>query len=97
MGSAAFDIQRSAERIALFGDLDALSSCELQHALDDLDCCGLTVDLGGLAFIDSSGIRTLLAARRTHPQLRIVNPTEHHVDLFGVLGISELLLADPAI
>lgn len=49
--------------IALSGELDAHSAPEFDTLLDGIDpATSLTVDLSGVTFIDSSGLRSLVAA-----------------------------------
>src|SRR5256885_15411064 len=52
--------------LALSGELDVASDGLLDHALLQIEVDGaksFTLDLAGLTFIDSSGIRAVLAAR----------------------------------
>jgi anti-sigma B factor antagonist len=53
--------------IALVGELDIASAPELQSQLAALVADGgrLTIDLGELAFIDSTGLRVMLVTQRT--------------------------------
>jgi anti-anti-sigma factor len=95
VGPPAFEIRRSDEHLALVGELDANSSPELEAALRAEDDSPVTVDLRRLDFIDSSGIRTLLSVRRAHPTIRLINVTKQHIELFGILGITDLLLGGP--
>jgi anti-anti-sigma factor len=52
-------------RVALHGELDLASAHQMEERLASIDEQGpslLVVDLGGLIFIDSSGLRVLLLA-----------------------------------
>jgi anti-sigma B factor antagonist len=49
------------------GELDLASAVALEHRLGELtgpDVTGVTVDLGGVTFVDSAGINALLRGRR---------------------------------
>jgi anti-anti-sigma factor len=53
--------------VAPHGEIDLRNAPELQAAIDELIDDGfrqLVVDLSGVSFIDSSGVRALLVARR---------------------------------
>jgi anti-anti-sigma factor len=91
---------------AIEGEIDISNSIELEtelsHAVPN-DARGLVLDLSGVAFIDSSGIRTLfdLAARLAgHQQLlHLVLPEESHLRrTLGMLQIPAVmpLFADVA-
>jgi anti-sigma B factor antagonist/stage II sporulation protein AA (anti-sigma F factor antagonist) len=51
-----------ATTVTLEGDLDIASSARFEEAVAALGETALVVDLRGLSFIDSSGLRSLLAA-----------------------------------
>ena len=84
----------------LRGEVDILSSPELQASLNDAvaDDMDLLIDCADLTFIDSSGIAVLvrtqqmLAARGR--RLRIVNARVSTERLFQVTGLTELLHPD---
>jgi anti-anti-sigma factor len=58
------------------GELDLVSEPQLNHALDQLDGREATLDLSELAFMDSTGLRTLLGAARTHPNVKLQGPLQ---------------------
>jgi anti-sigma B factor antagonist len=67
--------------VAVSGEVDESNADEIARALDDLarsDGQGLVIDLSGLDFIGSAGIRALLSVNRTVPAsaglIRIVAP-----------------------
>jgi anti-sigma B factor antagonist len=62
------DMVRAGDRlvISLHGDLDLANAPMLQSALDDLelgDAATVVLDLHEVAFIDSTGLRTIFSAR----------------------------------
>jgi anti-sigma B factor antagonist len=78
MADLDFDLTVTQEEgaccVALRGELDLGSAEQLERALDE---CGddILLDLRGLTFMDSTGVRVLLeAAERGAPGLRIVPP-----------------------
>jgi anti-anti-sigma factor len=50
------------------------------------------IDLGGVTFIDSSGLRALVKVKRTHPAVRVTNPTANVVRLLEVTGLSQVVI-----
>ena len=67
-------------RVALRGELDLATAGRLRAALDDAAPQPAVVDLRGLTFMDSTGVRTLLQASedaaRTGWDLRFVMPVD---------------------
>ena len=52
-------------RLTLEGELDLASSVDVEQQLGAIEAAGpsrIVIDLGGLAFIDSTGLRTLIQA-----------------------------------
>lgn len=77
-----FEMRRSYDgdgvlRLSLLGELDLAGAAELESCLRELSSAGTPVrlDLSGLEFTDSTGLRTLItcaeAARRDQWQLEI--------------------------
>jgi anti-sigma B factor antagonist len=92
-------------RLALVGEVDYLTTPALRQAISDVLNAGpiahLVLDLRGLTLIDSTGIGTLVIARRictelgTKLHIRSANPFISRV-LHGV-GVGELLDPEPTI
>jgi anti-anti-sigma factor len=62
-------------RPAIKGELDLSAVAELDAWLASLGDGPISVDLSGVTFLDSSGLRSLLNARRRNPGLRVVDPS----------------------
>jgi anti-sigma B factor antagonist len=92
-------IERAHQRVWLHGELDLAAFDDvlhtLAHTLAELDGQTILLDLAGVTFIDSTGLRTLMAARRDHAQLSVVNPSGVVVRLLDMTGTSELVLGEP--
>jgi anti-anti-sigma factor len=58
------------------GELDLVSEPQLTHALDELGGREATLDLSELAFMDSTGLRALLGAARTYPNVKLQGPLQ---------------------
>jgi anti-anti-sigma factor len=62
------------------GELDLVSETELNQALEQTAGREATLDLSELAFMDSTGLRTLLGAARTYPNLKLQGPLQPPVE-----------------
>jgi anti-sigma B factor antagonist len=64
------DTQHGLITVRLFGELDLASSTAVQTVLDEAvaDSPLTVVDLGGLDFMDSTGLRLLASAQKTAEQ-----------------------------
>jgi anti-anti-sigma factor len=58
------------------GELDLVSEPQLNQALDHLQGREATLDLSELAFMDSTGLRTLLGAAREYPNVKLQGPLQ---------------------
>src|SRR5690242_337129 len=58
------------------GELDLVSEPQLNQALGQLEGRSAILDLSGLAFMDSTGLRTLLGAAREHPNVKLRGPLQ---------------------
>jgi anti-sigma B factor antagonist len=85
--------QEGACRVALRGELDLGSAPQLEHALATAGDGDVLLDLRGLTFMDSTGVRLLLeAAERGGPGLRILAPRDGDARVtIDVTGIAPLL------
>ena len=88
-------IERADQRVWLHGELDLAAIDDVLHTLAELDGQTILLDLAGVTFIDSTGLRTLMAAKRDHAQLSVVNPSGVVVRLLDMTGASELVLGEP--
>jgi anti-sigma B factor antagonist len=87
-----------APGVAIRGEIDIAAVPELEHALDVaiLDSTGaFVVDLSGVGFLDSTGLRLVLHWRgllaREERALAIVCPPGPVRRLFDVAGVADLL------
>jgi anti-anti-sigma factor len=99
----AHAVERTAEgvRLAFSGDLDLASARDFEERLEEAiqaRPATITLDLRGLGFLDSRGLRSILGAQELCEQAgcrMIVIPGESARRLFELTGISERLsLAD---
>jgi anti-sigma B factor antagonist len=101
----AIETEHSAEglRLLLRGDLDLATAREFEHRLEEASRktrAAITVDLTGLSFLDSRGLRAILGAQQLCDErgcrLTVI-PGEQAQRLFDLTGLSERLpLADAA-
>lgn len=86
------------------GEVDVHSAPELLKRLTKVLDAGnkaVIVDLNGLAFIDSTGLGTLVAARNqaaaAEASLRLVCQTERVLKLFRITGLHDVFSIFPTI
>jgi len=101
----AIETEHSAEglRLLLRGDLDLATAREFEHRLEEASRkapAAITVDLTGLSFLDSRGLRAILGAQQLCDErgcrLTVI-ASEQAQRLFDLTGLSERLpLADAA-
>jgi anti-sigma B factor antagonist len=84
--------------IELFGELDLASAPQVEHALaraEETSAETIVLDLSALHFIDSSGIRVLLAAsersRRDSNRLRFLRGTAQVEKTLALCGLDDRL------
>ena len=77
------------------GEIDAHSAPSLAEQLEPLSGETLVLDLAGVTFMDSSGLRVVVNLHQSGqsggPELVIQNPSKPVVRLFEIAGLSELL------
>ena len=74
------------------GECDLRSAVHLAAWLASFDEGPLEVDLAGVTFFDSSGLRAMLNARRRNPGIRIVNPSKAVLRVLEVTGTTDYLI-----
>ena len=82
--------------IALAGRLDTVTAPELEKELkSSLDgVTALTIDMDGLEYISSAGLRVLLAAQKLmnrQGEMKVVHVNETIMEIFEVTGFSDIL------
>lgn len=94
------DLRTAADRIviSLHGELDLLGAPRLQQRIEqaDVDSRGvLVLDLQGLQFVDSAGLRVILAAheaaRRRGHEFALTKGSEQVRRLLSIAGVDEHL------
>ena len=97
-------INKTAEagkvNISLEGRLDTVTSPELDAELKEIlkGVTELTLDLAGLEYVSSAGLRVLLAAQKTmmnQGTLKIVNVNDVVMEIFEVTGFTDILKIEP--
>lgn len=86
----------SALNVALNGRLDTTTAPdlekELKASLDGVDA--LTIDMGGLEYISSAGLRVLLSAQKVmnkQGEMKVIHVNETIMEIFEVTGFSDIL------
>jgi anti-sigma B factor antagonist len=92
------EVQGDRGRLTVTGELDIATAPQLDEAAAELLANGirqLLIDLSGLSFIDSSGLRTLIGlndrAAVEDWTLSLVRPSEPSLSVFQITGADENL------
>ena len=88
--------------ITLVGELDPATAPLLDDAVDQALAAGATaliIDMAGLTFVDSSGLRSLISAhKRLAPNpLRLQRPTPFARQLLAITGLDQQFVIEAAI
>lgn len=87
------EIVPSGDGFALAGEIDAHTAPSLGEALDGTDSTSVTLDMSGVSFMDSSGLRVIITAterlRERGGDLVLAKPTSTVRRLVDVAGLSE--------
>ena len=86
----------AALSVKLSGRLDTTTAPELESVLkDSLDgVSALTIDMAGLEYISSAGLRVLLGAQKImtkQGRMTVTHVSEPIMEIFEVTGFSEIL------
>ena len=85
----------SALTLVLEGRLDTVTSPELEAVVKELgNVDTLVMDIAGLEYISSAGLRVLLSAQKTMNAkggMTIKNATEEVMEIFEVTGFDDIL------
>lgn len=84
--------------IALSGEIDLATASDVDEELkrvEATDAVAIIIDLGGLEFIDSTGLRVLLTAdarsRADSSRLSLLRPPDRVFRIFEISGIADSL------
>ncbi len=88
--------------LALTGDLDPATAPQLEQAIADAGAQAgveqVTLDLAGVSFLDSSGLRVFVTAREglraQGAELALRNPSANIVRLLDITGLSEIIAVE---
>ena len=83
-------------RIEITGRLDTTTAPELEEtiATDVSDKTNLVLDVKGMEYVSSAGLRVLLAAQKKmskHGTMKVVNVCPEVMEIFEITGFTEIL------
>jgi anti-sigma B factor antagonist len=80
---------------AVVGEIDAHTAPQISAAVANSDAAALEIDLSGVEFVDSSGLRALIEAHQQFEanggSLTLVRPSAVVARLFDISGVGEYL------
>ena len=94
------EIKRNAEEtiIELVGRLDTTTAPALDKTINDIgDTKALILDIKGLEYISSAGLRVLLGAQKKMQKLgsmKVTNVCEAVMEVFEMTGFADILTID---
>ena len=88
---ADFCIETTTDGLTVAGELDVATVPAIRRALEAFAGRAVTLDLAGLTFMDSTGIKALLSTRKAGTDVRIVNPSIHIRLLLELTGLTNEL------
>lgn len=95
--SIASERDGDVHTLGLTGEIDLANAAEVEQALRRIEATDaevIVVDLAGVSFIDSSGIRVLVAAAaraRGGDRLVLARPTRAVLRVLRIAGVADLL------
>ena len=90
------NVEGTAASIVMEGKLTVQTSPELSEAVDQLpvDVCDIDIDLAGVDYIASAGLRVLVAcdklAVKRGGRMRLLSPCDEVMDVLEMTGLSEV-------
>lgn len=89
------DITPTATGFAIVGEIDAHTAPEISRAVAESELQSLEIDLSGVEFVDSSGLRALIEAHQRFQadggSLTLVRPSPVVARLFDISGVGDYL------
>ena len=92
MTKPAVELVVVGDRPTVRGECDLSSAGAIEAWLGSFELPVLEVDLSGVSFIDSSGLKAFLNIRRRHPNMRVVEPSAVVLRLLEITGTRAFLL-----
>lgn len=93
--AAPLDITVTDEGLSLVGEIDAHTAPALAEAIRASDRDHLVIDMAGVEFLDSSGLRVLIeahqSARADDGTVQLANPSAAVSRLLEISGIEDYL------
>ena len=92
MTDPAVELSLVDGRPTVRGECDLATGSKIEAWLDSFDTPILEVDLSGVSFIDSSGLKAFLNVRKRNANMRIVEPSAVVLRLLEITGTHGFLV-----
>ncbi|WP_075857929.1 STAS domain-containing protein [Carboxydothermus pertinax] len=93
-------VDRGVCRVVLNGELDMETVAQLQEVVGKVEERTLEVDLSGVFFVDSTGLKSLLDIsndwRQKGGRMLILRPQPDVAEVMRLVGLDQLLAQNPA-
>ena len=103
MNDASVDVRTSGDRVhfTISGDVDLANAADVEAELTAAirnRATGVTMDLGGVTYLDSAGLQVVFALtvrlRRLQIDMRVIapegSPARHAIEMAGMASIAEI-------
>ena len=92
MSKPAVELVVTDDRLIVRGECDMLSAPEIETWLASFAGKAVRIDLSGVTFMDSSGLKVFLNARRYNSKLRVVESSSTVMRLLEMTGTHDYLV-----
>ena len=100
MSSVNAEMKENVLYVMLSGRVDSSNAPETEKAI--FDCVAahphdtVVVDLDGLEYISSAGLRVILRLRKEEPELKMINASSEVYEIFDMTGFTEMIPVEKA-
>ena len=86
-------------KVSIKGRLDTNTSPQLEKVVDDIDDStkDLIIDMEGLEYVSSAGLRVLLAAQKKMNKIgtmKVINVCDTIMEVFEITGFADILVIE---
>jgi anti-anti-sigma factor len=87
-------VELRAAKLVVAGELDTATEERFLEAIAALESAECEIDLSGLSFLGSAGLRALLRMRREHPRVRIAGISPPVARVLQLTETTDIILGE---